>query len=170
MPKRVKRIHKVYEVPLPLYHGQIKIVASSDFEHSWNRVVPFKSAHWENLEPETQIDLPTHVGFAWHYNHFGMIMISPQFLTHGLIGHECFHLANAFMNDIGHKVEQGQEPHAYLLEYLIDESHKAYKGFGFNIKKRIKFFEKEMPEIEPSIKFKPGKLKKRLTSLNSVLG
>lgn len=170
MPNSVKKIHKVREVPVSIYHGQVKIVASNDFERSWNKVVPFKSAWWENLEEETQQDLPTHVGFAWFYNHFGMIMIQPEFLTAGLIGHECFHLANAFMSDIGHTTDQGQEPPAYLLEYLIDETHKSYKEFGFKLKNRIRFYEKEMGEIEPSIKFKPGKLKKRLTSFERVLG
>lgn len=131
--KSKKRIHRIKSLEIPIYHTDIKIILSDDYEYSWDKAVP-KGAEWAKIPEETREDLKIRVGFTWYSDHFGMLMIHPNYLTAGLIGHECLHLTSYVMSDISHHLEEGEEPYAYLLEYLIDQSHKAYKGFGFKIK------------------------------------
>lgn len=55
---------------------------------------------------------------SWRSHHYG-VFFSYDRLIHGVIAHECFHMAHRIMEHVGaHYHDDSPEPHAYLMQYL----------------------------------------------------
>ena len=109
------------KIKIPLYTGDFIIIQTDDFKKVEDKY---------NL---TDLNRYSAIAFSRpnknEYSRYFMVCRSN--VDAGIIAHECLHIANNIFKDSGITTDNiNDEPHAYLLGWLVEECHKF-----LNIKK-----------------------------------
>jgi len=119
-------------INIPIYRGKFVIVITN----SVKRIQKHISNFWEDGETK---DLYAHSFYGSYQGTQGFYMIlnfdnSYRKIYHGVIAHEAIHLAQRIVTMRGVKLDvENDEPVAYLVEWITDETYKFIKQNKFKV-------------------------------------